>query len=144
MLNKRIRHSFEQCPLLSKKCLPHDVPHIFFTNLHLFHFRICRTCDLHLINQPLLAQRILDTCLFLGYLLLPKTALYYQLRMLVKPPRGKPLGIPAKESKSKKRILCDVPIYPGISNSLARHVQLEYTAVVWNFFPLKDQFSGEP
>jgi hypothetical protein len=95
-------------------------------------------------TPPLLVQCILDTCPFLGYLLLPKTTVYDQPRMLVKPPHGKPRGIPANESKLKKRILCDMPIYPGISNSLARHGQLEYTAVVWNFFPLKDHFPGEP
>jgi hypothetical protein len=81
----------------------------------------------------LLAQCILDTCLFLGYLLLPKTALYDQPHMLVKPPRGELRGILAKESKPKRRILCDISIYPGISNSLARHGQLEYTGVCLEF-----------
>jgi hypothetical protein len=100
----RGRHSFEPCPLLSKKCLPHHVRHIFFINLCLFHFRICRTCYPHLISQTVLAQCILDTCPFLNYLLLRKITVYDPPRMLAKPPRGELRGILANESKLKKRI----------------------------------------
>jgi hypothetical protein len=88
-------------------------------------------------SPPLWAQCILDTRPFLDYVLLPKTALYDQPHTLVKPPRGKPLGTLAKENKLKKRIQCDIAIYLGISNSLARHGQLEYTGVCLEFLPTK-------
>jgi hypothetical protein len=55
-------------------------------------------------SPPLLAQCVLDTCPFLGYLLLPKRALSDQPHMLVKPARGKLRCILPKGSKLKKRI----------------------------------------